>query len=217
MRDVLCGRSTRRVGVLVGGAVLVAAWGSPLGASPRATPVELPTGERYYLFAVGGSFPDGHRLEIWKETNGLRSCSIPEAPPVGHATEASGQSGLQVTPVRCDGVAYAADSRIYPTPDEQPPPSPMPTLPPDEQPTPTAGPTPVTTPPPAPPITVAVPPSVEGGETQLAPLVIEVGGQDPVAARPSKARGWGILTGLFGGLLFVVGRRLERLRPGGSR
>lgn len=82
-------------------------------ANGRATAVDLPSGERYYVYAHGGEFPTGHAIEIWQESNGLLACGIGEGVPVGHATgPGEKSSGLQVAATTCDGRSYAPDTRI---------------------------------------------------------------------------------------------------------
>lgn len=215
MRAVLRGHLPARLGALAAAGALIALSGSPLVASPRATSLDLPTGERYYLFAVGGSFPDGHRLEVWKETNGLLLCSLPEAPPIGHATDPQGQSGLQITPVRCDALSYAADSRIYPTPDMQRPPQPAPSSSASEPPVtplPSAEPDNTQPEPLSPPLIFEDVGIVPPGASALAPLVVEVDADRAVGAQPASRRPWGVATGLLGGVLFAIGRKLERFQ-----
>lgn len=218
---------TRRRGLEVAAVIAVAVGvtaitASPLRANPRAWPVDLPNGERYYFFAVGGSFPDGHKLEIWKETNGLLLCSIPESPPIGHATEPSGQSGLQITPVTCDGASYAADSRVVPPPEEPPAPSPSPPSVPTTEPlvpaSPAAGgsgparggPGEVSL---APPLAAPVTPAAVDTVTPAKPAVVTIGEVVPADAAPVANRSFGgLLTGVGAVGLLALGTQLEQLR-----
>ncbi|MBI4728563.1 MAG: hypothetical protein HY775_03565 [Acidobacteria bacterium] len=67
----------------------------------------------YYVYFHGGTFPTGHGINIYKETNGLGKnapCSVSEGVPVWHnLAPALGKSGLQ-TPEVCPDLA--SDQKI---------------------------------------------------------------------------------------------------------
>lgn len=97
-------------------AVITAVFAMPVAhADERATTIDAPDGNRYYIFAFGRAFPLGHGLEVWQETNGIAgSCNgVNEAPPLDHATEPTGVSDLQTEDGVCKGKSYKADTRLY--------------------------------------------------------------------------------------------------------
>ncbi len=89
--------------------VLLLGLATPATASERATTVGAPDGSTLYLYA----YP--HGLELWQESNGVGAdCgAIPEGLPIGHVTQPEDtMTGLQREAGACNGISYAADTKL---------------------------------------------------------------------------------------------------------